>query len=184
MKGNIEILDKNSLRRLVKQLKSNLTDVQKRMAADDVFAKVEQLPQFVEAKNVAAYWSLPDELPTHDFVEKWCKQKNLYLPVVVGDNLVFRKYASNADMQPGAFGIAEPCGDDLPDLQNIDVVIVPGVAFDAVKSRMGRGRGFYDRFLSQTNAYKIGVAFGCQLFDKIPTSDADIPVDEVITDNK
>ena len=59
-------------------------------------------------------------------------------------------------------------------------MIVPGVAFDLRNNRMGRGRGFYDRFLPQTQAVKVGVAFECQQFAEIPANQNDIPMDEVI----
>ena len=59
-------------------------------------------------------------------------------------------------------------------------MIVPGVAFDAQNNRMGRGRGFYDRALQQSGAFKIGVAFNCQIFKQIPTIETDIPMDLVV----
>ena len=180
MLKNIKILDKDSLRRLVRQLKAQLSAERKQACADKVFAELEQKRYFIDAQNIIAYWSMPDELPTHNFVEKWYRQKNVYLPVVQGDTLVFRRYGGMDKMLKGAFGILEPCGDVLADLSIIDLVIVPGVAFDSQNNRMGRGRGFYDRFLPQTQAAKIGVAFECQRFVEIPVNQNDVPMDEVI----
>lgn len=180
MLKNIKILDKDSLRRLVRQLKSQLSAERKQACANSVFAELEQKRYFVDAQNIIAYWSLNDELPTGQFIEKWYQQKNVYLPVVQGDELLFRRYSGADKMLKGAFGIPEPCGDALADLSIIDLVIVPGVAFDLRNNRMGRGRGFYDRFLPQTQAVKVGVAFECQQFAEIPANQNDIPMDEVV----
>ena len=85
-------------------------------------------------------------------------------------------------MQAGAqFGIGEPTGTVFDRLEEIDMIVVPGVAFDRRGNRMGRGRGFYDRLLSTTpTAYKVGVAFDFQMFDAIPVEPFDMPMDKVI----
>ena len=89
-------------------------------------------------------------------------------------------------MQAGEqFGIGEPTGPEFTDLESIDMIIVPGVAFDSHGNRMGRGRGFYDRLLKSTpNAAKIGVGYDFQLLDTIPVEPHDVPMDCVITDHK
>ena len=92
MNGQITILDKPSLRRMVGQLKKLLTEGEKRRQADSVFAQIEQLQQFKAATDIAVYWSLDDEIATHRFIEKWFNRKRLWLPVVVGDELIFRQY--------------------------------------------------------------------------------------------
>ena len=180
MLKNIKILDKNALRRLVRQLKAQLSDEQKQVCANYVFEQLEQKSYFIDAQNIIVYWSLDDELPTRQFIEEWYQRKNIYLPVVQGDDLVFRQYSGAEAMRQGAFGILEPCGDALSDLSIIDLGIVPGIAFDLQNNRMGRGRGFYDRFLPRLHATKVGVAFECQLFPKIPANQHDVLMNEVI----
>ena len=180
MNGQITILDKPSLRRMVSQLKAQMTDDEKLRQANAVFAQVEQLLRFADAKDVAVYWSLNDEIDTQRFIEKWYNKKRIWLPVVVGNELVFRQYTGIDNMRKGAFGILEPTGPELNNIASIGVIIVPGVAFDAQNNRMGRGRGFYDRALQQSGAFKIGVAFNCQIFKQIPTIETDIPMDLVV----
>jgi len=177
---NADILDKQSLRRLVTQLKRQLSDFQKQQEADSVFAKLECEQFFADAENIAVYWSLDDELPTQRFIEKWYKQKKLYLPVVVGDTLIFRRYSGSDGLKKGAFGIPEPIDDKLADTQMLDMIVVPGVAFDLQNNRMGRGRGFYDRLLPQVKAKRVGVAFKSQIFRQIPVCDSDVPMDIVL----
>ena len=180
MNGQITILDKPSLRRMVGQLKKLLTEGEKRRQADSVFAQIEQLQQFKAATDIAVYWSLDDEIDTHRFIEKWFNRKRLWLPVVVGDDLIFKQFEGTDKMTAGAFGILEPTGRQLDNVAQIGLIIVPGVAFDLQNNRMGRGRGFYDRLLTNSKAFKIGAAYSCQLFSQIPTEQTDIPMDLVV----
>ena len=128
---------------------------------------------------------MDDEVYTHDFVKRWYKEKTLLLPCVDGDDLLLRQYTGPDSMQPGPqFGIPEPVGPVFEALEQVQMIVVPGVAFDHNKNRMGRGRGFYDRLLKSTpNAVKVGVAFSFQLFDTIPTEPFDVPMDEVISES-
>ena len=93
-----------------------------------------------------------------------------------------RRYSGPADLQRGAFGIFEPTGELFTDYNTIDVAIIPGMAFDAKGHRLGRGKGYYDRFLAKLSpsTYKIGLCFSWQLVDYVPTDEHDIPMDEVI----
>ena len=82
-------------------------------------------------------------------------------------------------MQPGAFGILEPQGNPVsPAL--LDVIIVPGVAFDTACNRMGRGKGFYDRLLATTSVPTIGVCYAEQYYLSIPTEQHDVPLNHVV----
>ena len=180
MNGQITILDKPSLRRMAGQLKRLLTEGEKQRQADSVFAQIEQLQQFKAATDIAVYWSLDDEIDTHHFIEKWFNRKRLWLPVVVGDDLIFKQFEGTDRMTAGAFGILEPTGRQLDNVAQIGLIIVPGVAFDLQNNRMGRGRGFYDRLLANSRAYKIGAAYSCQIFSQIPTEETDISMDLVV----
>ena len=77
--------------------------------------------------------------------------------------------------------IPEPVGRLFTDLNKIDVILVPGVAFDRTLNRLGRGKGFYDKILSQTKACKIGICFDFQLLDRIPTEVHDVRMTQVIS---
>jgi 5-formyltetrahydrofolate cyclo-ligase len=81
------------------------------------------------------------------------------------------------------FGIGEPTGEEFTNLDAVELIMVPGVAFDRTGNRMGRGRGFYDRLLKSTpNATKIGLAYDFQMMDAIPTEPHDVKMNLVITD--
>jgi 5-formyltetrahydrofolate cyclo-ligase len=170
---------KKEIRNRIRELIRQISDTQKEKQAESVFLKIEILPAFVQAKNILLYWSLPDELPTHTVVEKWATDKQILLPSVKGENLVIKKYSGLQTLKKGAFGIEEPL--EIFDWQSpIDLVIVPGVAFDKNKNRLGRGKGYYDRFLKNIDAPKIGVGFDCQLIEKIPVEKFDVPMNKVV----
>ena len=126
----------------------------------------------------------PDEVRTHAFVEKWSKEKTIILPVVKGDELELRAYTGKAHLQTSTFHIEEPTGAPWDPTRKIDLAIIPGVAFDRKGNRLGRGKGYYDRLLSRTELYKIGVCFRFQLYEEgLPVDAFDTPMDEVWTED-
>lgn len=177
-------MDKAAVRKQMRDLKRQLSPEEKLRRSKAILHRLEPLPLFAEAKVVLLYWSMADEVQTHDFVNKWYKDKVVLLPCVQGDDLVLRQYSGPDCMVAGEqFGIGEPQGPEWTDLDNVDLIIVPGVAFDRLGNRMGRGRGFYDRLLKSTpNAVKVGVAFDFQLLDKIPVEPHDVPMDCVLSE--
>lgn len=150
-------------------------------ASRKIFTEVEKLPEFIKCKHVLAYWSLPDEVNTHAFVQKWYKKKIVSLPVVVGNNLELRVFNGMDCMKRGdSFGILEPSESRLVNSDEIGIVIVPGVAFDKDGNRLGRGKGYYDSLLSDRNVYKVGVCFEFQILEKVATSSHDIKMNKII----
>lgn len=174
-------MDKQSIRRRVKAQKSLLDEVEKISAADAVFALLEQTAAFMMADHILVYHSLPDELSTRRFIDKWSDRKSFYLPRVNGVDLDILPY-DRTRLSLGAFHIEEPQGDDLCDMADIEMIVVPGVAYDRHGNRVGRGKGYYDRLLSRTKALKIGVAYDFQIVDDIEADPHDVKVDMIITD--
>ena len=129
------------------------------------------------------YHALSDEVDTRPLIRQWGMHKRVILPVVKGNDLELRLYTGENNLEIGAFHISEPIGEPFIDYTGIDLVIVPGIAFDRQGNRLGRGGGYYDRLLSQLppNVYKIGICFPYQLVDTVPTEPFDIRMDEIIT---
>lgn len=153
-------------------------------AAERVFSRLERTAAFLLADKILLYHSLPDELSTRSFLEKWHSRKHFYLPRVNGVNLDILPY-DNSRMHIGAFNIEEPTGDDLTDISEIELIVTPGVAYDRNGNRVGRGKGYYDRLLAETRAVKIGVGYDFQLIDDdIETDGHDVKVDIIITENR
>ena len=177
-------MDKQTLRKQIREAKRAVPFSEKERRSTAIMHQVEQLPCFLEAKVVLLYWSMVDEVQTHDFVNRWYRQKTLLLPCVDGDDLLLRQYTGPECLKAGEqFGISEPTGPVYTQVDQVEMIVVPGVAFDRKGNRMGRGRGFYDRLLKSTpNAYKVGVAFDFQMLDDIPMEPFDVPMDDVITE--
>lgn len=177
-------MDKQELRKQIRAAKKAVPFCEKLNRSLPIMEQVEALTEFQQADTILLYWSMEDEVQTHDFVNKWYKEKTLLLPCVDGDNLRLRRYTGPDCMKAGEqFGIGEPTGPEFTTLDDIKMIIVPGVAFDDKNNRMGRGRGFYDRLLKSTpNAFKVGVAFGFQMVEEVPTEAFDVPVNAVITE--
>ena len=174
-------MKKDDIRRTVRARKSLLTENEKAEAAQSVFDRLEQMAAFMMADRILMYHSLPDELSTRDFLGKWSGRKHFFLPRVNGVNLDILPYEQTR-LHLGAFEIEEPGGNDLTDIADIELIIVPAVAYDRHGNRVGRGKGYYDRMLAGSRATKVGVGYDFQLIDDaIDTDSHDVPVDIVIT---
>lgn len=140
--------------------------------------------EWKEAKVVLLYMSMKDETNTRILVkEAWEEGKTVLLPTCVGEDLVLRVYEGEGRMRTGDFGIMEPVGMiyDEGEYRNIDLAIVPGMAFDRLGGRLGRGRGFYDRLLPKLcNCHKIGLCWEVQIVECVPMEEDDVAMDCVI----
>ena len=173
-------MEKNEIRRKIKAMKSMLLETEKLESAERVFERLEQTAAFIMANKILMYHSLPDELSTHRFLRKWADRKQLYLPRVNGVNLDILPY-DESRLELGSFHIEEPTGQNTVNADEIEVIVVPAVAYDRKGNRLGRGKGFYDRLLASTRATKIGVAYEFQIVDEVPTEPHDVAMDIVIS---
>jgi len=175
---------KKEIRKQIKEKKKNFSLEKAAIDSAIIFDRVESLSHFKQAKVVLAYWSLSDEVSTHSFILKWAGKKKMVLPIVVGDTLELRAFNGIDSLAlSDSFGIQEPITEELINPKDVDFAVIPGVAFDNKGNRLGRGKGFYDRFLKQTNAYKVAVGYDFQILDEVPASSFDIPVDMVVSTN-
>ena len=174
---------KADLRRQIQQIKRQFTPQQLEELSLLVISSLR--PLLAEAQTIMAYYSLPDEVNTHALIDELVAEgKTVLLPKVMGaDTMELRRYTGRADLQEGAYHILEPVGEPFTDLAAIDLILVPGLAFDAAGHRLGRGRGYYDRFLHSKNrpyCVKIGVCFDFQKVDEVPVDVHDIAMDKVV----
>lgn len=173
-------MDKKELRLYIKTLKKQHSKESLQEQSRLILNKLENNMSFIEAKTVMLYSSLPDEVQTHDFLKKWRDEKKIILPTVVGDDIIPVELSKETDFAIGDFNILEPQNE--PYNGDYDLIIVPGVAFDRNGNRIGRGKGYYDRFLSKhLDVKRIGICFDFQFIDEVPTEDNDIRMDEVIS---
>ena len=176
---------KKIIRKEIRKLKKDLSLEEKMLLSELVLKNVEKDISFINSKTILAYWSMKDEVNTHSFIIKWSKSKDIYLPVVIGNDLGFRKYSDESELKKDSkFGIYEPLGAKLNDYSLIDYAIIPGVAFDSNNNRLGRGRAFYDKILNSINAIKVGICFNFQFIESVPTEPTDIKMDRVINETE
>ena len=154
--------------------------------ASETLRQLRQHPRLINADTLLLYSALQDEVPTQSLLDELVAQgKTVLLPRVVSDtDMELRQYTGLQDLQVGAFDILEPTGKLFTDYEKIDVAVVPGMAFDKEGHRLGRGKGYYDRFLRLLpKTYKIGICFSWQLVDNVPTDEHDILMDQIMTVN-
>ncbi len=172
-----------------KELREKYKEIRKdNIPSDDIFNTIISLPEYINSKSIAIYYSTPYEVDTTKLIEYSLKQnKNVYLPRVVDKHrMVFIKiYNLQEGFTKSKYGILEPVYKEEDLLKDsIDWIIVPGLVFDKQKYRIGYGGGFYDTFLSTHEVYKIGVCFDNQIIDTIPREEHDIPMDIVATEKR
>lgn len=171
---------KSELRAYIRTLKKQYDLPALIALSEPIMAQVEACKWFKQAKTIMAYHALGDEVSTQSFIEKWHKEKEIWLPVVEGDDIRLKRYEGSERLRDGALRVMEPDTDVYQEnYDQIDLVLVPGMAFDAQGHRLGRGKGFYDRFLPKVKAPKIGLCFGFQFVESVPCDEHDMPVDAV-----
>jgi len=174
---------KSELRQQMKVLKRQFTSNQLREQSLALVNKVLNHPRVNAAKTILLYYSMADEVDTHNLVDLLREQgKTVLLPVTLAHELEIRRYEGPKSLQEGrAFHIMEPTEAVFTQLHTIDLVIVPGMGFDPQGNRLGRGKGYYDRFLRLVpQAYKLGLCFDFQKVASVPTEDTDVRMDEII----
>lgn len=183
-------MHKHELRQQIRQLKRQFSPQQLEELSHPIISRLRA--RLADAEVVFAYYSLPDEVDTHSLIhELLAAGKKVFLPKVVDDErMEWYPYTSDKPLKPGKFGIGEPHVTEerflcyignVTKVPSLCYVLVPGLAFDAAGHRLGRGRGYYDRFLAaHPDIYKIGVCFDFQKVQEVPVDEFDISVDEVI----
>lgn len=175
---------KKRLRAVIRQAGKTVGERERANLSKEVIRRVEESPRFDQAKVVAAYVALPDEVSTVALLRRWSGAKKLVLPAIEGGRMIFREYTGEADLDAGAFGIRQPRRGKIVGPEEIELMIVPGMAFDNEGWRLGRGKGFYDNYLSSPGAgciHKVGVCLPHQFVDEVPHEPHDVTMDAVIT---
>lgn len=175
---------KRELRRAVRRARAGLDEARRRAASRDASERLLALPALRRARTVLLYAALPEEAdPGHVGEVLLDRGVRVLLPRVVGEDLHLARAARDAVLLPGAFGILEPRGPRI-DADQVDVAVLPGVAFDRAGTRLGQGRGFYDRLLPtlRPDCVRVGFCFACQVVPRVPREEHDLPVEVIVTE--
>jgi len=177
---------KKELRRLIAERRTSADPALLAEESARLVQEIEESEFFKAAGCVMAYWPMKGELDLRALIIKHHPAKRFVLPVVAGDVLELRLFEGEARLVTGSrYGILEPDGATFRDYAKIDLVLVPGVAFDREGYRLGHGMAYYDRLLPRlTRAHKVGVGFDFQLVESVPVEPHDEVLDAVVVPGK
>lgn len=146
--------------------------------------KLFELEEYKKAKTVMFFVSFEKEIYTHDIIQKALENKNVVVPKVIDFEIVPCIINDFLELEEGKYRILEPVKVKEINPKDIDLILVPGMGFDKKGHRIGFGKGYYDRFLKNTSALKIGLCRDFEIVDNISNEEWDIPMDMLISEKQ
>ena len=174
--------EKFQLRKQILAKRKRLSAVSRIKQIMKIEKKFFALPEYASAKVIAFYASKIDEVSTDNLIEKSLKDgKKILLPRIKGNNLVWAEIKNMRNLSIGEFAVREPPlrAPDV-DLAEVDLMVVPLVVCDMKGNRLGYGSGFFDRVLSNFRGASVGLAFACQVVERVPTEGWDQRVGKIL----
>ena len=182
------MLSKIELRKKMIELRENLDNHSFEEYNRSILKKVIECDEFKKANNIFIFVSFNKEVDTHGIIEHCIDLgKKVSVPKVISKDLGMKAISIEGinELKPSKYGILEPEyeEDKIMTEESIDLVILPGLAFDSSGGRIGYGAGYYDRFLKKLNhnCKKVGICFDFQMVKKVPMDENDEYIDFVIT---
>lgn len=181
-----------------KTLRKEMLDLRNGLTKDEYLNKnksIEKLFNSLEfrgvSQNFMSYVNMGKEVSTREIIKSLLgESKVVSVPLCVTKTteLVASQIHSLGDLEPSNFGLLEPKPELVRPVQpgDIDVVLIPGLAFDRMGNRLGYGKGYYDRFLTKlsSKALKVGLAYSFQIIERVPVDHLDVPLDMLITEEE
>ena len=180
-------MEKTELRTLMRKKRSSLSDKEINEKSKEIEKKLFSLDKFLSAKTVMIYMSAFGEVRTDAIIERLISdKKKVVVPITHTDTetLTLSYINSMDDFTKGAYGIREPSSINECNVSDIDAILVPGIAFDVKGNRIGFGKGYYDKLLSESEAIKIALCYDFQIVQEIDADEHDIPMDMIITEER
>jgi 5-formyltetrahydrofolate cyclo-ligase len=183
---------KSDLRKDMLKLRKNMETRDVSSFSNKIISAIMELPEFINSKNIMLYLSFNKEVNTYPLA-RWCLDngKTVIAPYCIQSKREIVPYKITNlidDLTKSTFGVMEPKQDTLEkvNIEDIDLIIVPGVVFDENCNRIGFGAGYYDRFLPKRlkTTPVIGIAYDYQIIDKVPIDEYDVPLDYIITQER
>lgn len=177
-------MDKKTLRKEIRTKREALSEDFVKNASLSVCERFFEKCVSKTDESFLLYSDFRNEVMTKPMIDKLVNMgKNVFLPVVKGDDIIIAKYCGDA-LISGAYGILEPDTDCVADASAIDVFVVPGIAFDRNGGRIGFGKGYYDRLLAKAknNSKKIALAFEMQIVSDAFSESFDVMMDAIVTE--
>ena len=172
-------MDKKTVREQMRKKRASVEDNQHK--SDIICKTLSRLPEFRAAKSIAFYVSTKDEVQTHALIKYLLSTKEKRVAVPIYHSTVFSEINDWNELSQGSFGILEPRNLSAID---VDLVVVPGIAFDSTGNRLGHGHGFYDRILAHFGKKAIALAYEDQILENVPIVNHDMKVNKIITEKR
>jgi 5-formyltetrahydrofolate cyclo-ligase len=177
-------MQKEVIRQKILERRRDLTSEYMEDAAENLFEQIIGIEQVRLARNVLIYSNFDNEVKTAKLAG-WLlyKGKEVFLPTVK-EKAMYAMNIRSSPLEPNKFGVIQPrfTKEHFIVPSALDLVIVPGIAFDREKNRIGYGAGYYDDYLKQAkNAYRLALAYDFQIVKKIPAAENDVMMDLVLT---
>lgn len=179
------VADKRLIRKIFINKREALSEEERRELSQRIVKNLLSLGALERANTLLMFCphrGEPDITPLFSWALS--KGKRLALPKVEGNELKLLKVKEDTQFVEGAFCIREPAEGEEVQPQEVDLALVPGIAFDRQGYRIGYGRGYYDRLLGKLGGLKVGVCYQFQLLEEVPRDSWDVPVDLVVTEEK
>jgi len=168
------------------EIRNQIPSDERAKKAAAIRKKLEELDEFRDAEHILFYYATGSEVDTIPMINKWIKEKRIYLPRLISPrDFIALPFSNFEALAKNQFQIPEPMPHEAEKRfeGKLDLVIVPGVAFGKDGSRLGMGKGFYDRYLAGLKDLpRIGLAYEDQMLDRLPKEDYDENINIIITD--
>lgn len=182
------MLQKAQIRKIIRETYKKTLEKERDMWSTEIKAKILQMPIYQQARHIMLYAALPDEANITSIIfDPSAISKKFWFPKIIdAETIIPHLYSPEkgftTDSEKTPYQIKEPRGKIQSVWPDLDLIIVPGLAFDHAGHRLGRGKGFYDRFLRKyPQCYKVGICFPYQFVNEIPVSEHDINMDLIIS---
>lgn len=180
---------KDEIRKKIKKIRNNISITEVLEKSELIKNKLFKLIEFHQASTILFYISYDNEVFTHDMIKECLSiEKMVVVPKSVSkeNTLILSELVDWNDLEIGAYNILEPKNESIKEIpiDLIDLIIVPGIAFDVNGNRIGHGKGYYDRLLRNANSRSVGLLYEFQLVNKIPTEKHDKTVNMLITEKR
>ena len=185
MEKSVNMTRRNSLRQEKRAMRQTLLPAERQRVAELLAVRLMELYPIQQAERLMAFVSLADEIDLSLFIEHWLEQgRELWLPrVSEGQGLEAVPFRGWEQTSFSNFGVREPLG-PAGEPRKLEIILVPGLVFDASGYRLGYGKAYYDRFLAgiPPHIFKCGVGYEFQVVDDIGPQPHDVPMDWIITE--
>ena len=178
-----QTVEKGRLRKQLLEQRDGLSPDFINIASSRIQENLRKISQYRNAKTIGGYHAVGSEVRTRDIIQEILNSgRELCLPKVEKNDIVFRRISGFSDLEIGNFGVMEP-KERCEISEHLDVILVPAIALTRQGYRLGYGYGYYDRYLHKVNSKKIGLSYARQVVKAIPLGDHDVKVDFIVTED-